>query len=136
MIHVYADISEEYSDDERATQVISAVEDGIMFEMFEGGHIVFNTVDRSVRFDTEDAVAAGEDESVDWFLILDLTVDRARESFSVEGVRYRFVDVEDEAVYLNREVDSNDLEKASDESAEEAAGRIGAEIGAEILEAL
>ncbi|MFP4644372.1 MAG: hypothetical protein ACLFM0_08455 [Spirochaetales bacterium] len=136
MVHFYADLSEEYSDDEAATQLISAVEDGVMFEMFEGGHIVFNTVDRSVRFDTEEAIDSGEDESVDWVMIVDLGMERVDEAFSIERARYRAVDVDDEAVYLEREVDSGDLEQKSDESADEAARRIGSDIGAEFLEEL
>ena len=136
MVHLHADISDEYADDEDAMQLISALEDGIMFAMFEGGHIVFNTVDRSVRFHTDDAIASGEDEGADWVMTMNLSVDRINQSFSLEQVEYKTVDVAGEAVYLDGEVDSERLEPGSSESSDEAARRVGAEVGAEILEEL
>ncbi len=136
MVHLYADIPEEYTDNDDAMQLISAVEDGIMFEMFEGGHIVFNTVDRFVRLDMDEAVAGGADEGADWVMAVDLTVDRANESFSLEHVEYRTVDVSADALYLERSVESELLEPGSDESPDEAARRVGSEVGAQFLEEL
>ena len=136
MLHLHADISEDYAEHEDAMELILAVEDGIMFEMFEGGHIVFNTVDRSLRLDAEDAVVSGREEGVDWVMTIDLTIDRANGSFLLEQVTYKTVDVAGEAVYLEREVESDRLRKGSDESSGEAARRVGAEVGAGMLEEL
>lgn len=135
MVHIYGDANAG-RDTADLQRLVTAVEDGVMAELFDAGHIVFNRVDRETPLDIPEAVREGSEDGVDYVLAVDMNVERIDSDYRIESIYYRAVDVSSGNVYLEDGLDDDVLAQGSDESREEAAQRAGVEIGALVLETL
>lgn len=136
LVHLYADVSADYEDRAEVQRMVSAMEDGIMRELFDAGHIVFNTMDRTTPMDVASAADTGGEQGAELVVTVELEITRESESFQLQGVGYQTLEVEGEEVYLENEVDEDTFARRSEESREQAAQRTGREIGARVAESL
>lgn len=136
MVHVHGHVSPEYLEYDQVHELLGAVEDGVMDEFFSAGHIVFNTLERTLRLEFDDAVTVGAEEGVDWVLTLDIEIERRDGAFYLSSLRYRTLDISRESVYIEEDLDDDVLSRRSNESRNQAAQRIGVEIGSRIVDKL
>ncbi len=135
MVHIHGDVDVDRDNDD-IQRLVTAVEDGVMAEFFDAGHVVFNRVDRERPLDTADAVHEARQDGVDIVLAVEVKIVRIDSAYRVESMVYRAVDVSSGDVYLEDGLDDDVLARGSAESREEAAQRAGVEIGALVIETL